>query len=93
MSDFANQAKACIMIPNPYLTGGHQLKNAEVFENAKAAVVINEAEMDEKLAETIKKLLDDREYRQQLGQNLKQLLPKQNAALALANLVVEIAQR
>src|SRR5690606_37602477 len=27
MADMAVQGKACIVVPNPYLTGGHQLKN------------------------------------------------------------------
>jgi UDP-N-acetylglucosamine--N-acetylmuramyl-(pentapeptide) pyrophosphoryl-undecaprenol N-acetylglucosamine transferase len=38
-------AKPTILVPNAALTGGHQIKNAAVYEDAKAAVVLVEDEM------------------------------------------------
>ncbi len=35
IAEFAVQAKACILIPSPYLTGGHQLKNAQYLNIKK----------------------------------------------------------
>lgn len=43
--ELAALAKPTILIPNAALTGGHQLKNAAVYADAKAAVVLNEDEM------------------------------------------------
>ena len=43
--ELAALAKPTILIPNAKLTGGHQLKNAAVYEQAGAVRVINEDEM------------------------------------------------
>ena len=41
--ELAALAKPSIIIPNANLTGGHQLKNAEVYHQAKAIVVLDDA--------------------------------------------------
>ena len=38
-------AKPTILVPNAALTGGHQIKNAAVYEDAKAAIVLVEDDM------------------------------------------------
>ncbi len=43
--ELASLAKPTILIPNAKLTGGHQIKNANVYKNAGAVVVIGEDEM------------------------------------------------
>lgn len=47
LAEFAAQHKACVVIPNPFLTGGHQLKNAEVLRDQKAAVILDDAGLRE----------------------------------------------
>ena len=47
-------AKPTILVPNAALTGGHQIKNAAVYEDAKAAIVLVEDDM----IDTPKMLLD-----------------------------------
>ncbi|MDQ5886341.1 MAG: UDP-N-acetylglucosamine--N-acetylmuramyl-(pentapeptide) pyrophosphoryl-undecaprenol [Patescibacteria group bacterium] len=42
LTEFAAQQKACIIIPNPQLTGGHQLKNAESLANQGAITQISD---------------------------------------------------
>ncbi len=42
LAEFAVQAKPCIVIPNPLLTGGHQLKNAQALQKRKAVIVVSE---------------------------------------------------
>lgn len=46
MQELAALAKPVIMVPNPYLTGGHQLKNARVYEEADAALVVDEKALE-----------------------------------------------
>jgi UDP-N-acetylglucosamine--N-acetylmuramyl-(pentapeptide) pyrophosphoryl-undecaprenol N-acetylglucosamine transferase len=43
--ELASLAKPTILIPNAKLTGGHQLKNAAVYVEARAVVVLNEDAM------------------------------------------------
>ena len=45
--ELASLAKPTILIPNAKLTGGHQLKNAEVYEKVDAVLIINEEKMVE----------------------------------------------
>ena len=44
--ELAALAKPTILIPNGYLTGGHQLKNAAVYAEKGAVSIINEDELD-----------------------------------------------
>jgi UDP-N-acetylglucosamine--N-acetylmuramyl-(pentapeptide) pyrophosphoryl-undecaprenol N-acetylglucosamine transferase len=59
--ELAALAKPTILIPNGKLTGGHQLKNAAVYHDAKAVKVIDETELisdPEVLVRTIKSVID-----------------------------------
>lgn len=94
IADFAYQEKACIVIPNPYLTGGHQLHNAKVYQDAEAALIIQESEMlkdPEVIEKAVKMLLEDGKKRKMLASNLGELSPKQNSSAAIADLLEEIA--
>lgn len=42
LAEFAAQGKACIVVPNPQLTGGHQLKNADQLAAHGAIKVVHE---------------------------------------------------
>ena len=79
------------MVPNPLLTGGHQLKNAELWHTEKAAVIIDENVVRNEpdvLRAHVQQLLDDPNAREQLGRQLSQLTVK-DAAAALAGLMLE----
>jgi len=43
--ELAALAKPTIIVPNAALTGGHQLKNAAVYEEAQVAIVLDEDDM------------------------------------------------
>lgn len=45
LAEFALQGKACIVIPSPFLVGGHQLHNAQYLAEQGAAVVVSEADL------------------------------------------------
>ncbi len=89
MSEFAALKKACIFVPNPDLTGGHQLDNAKIIEQAKAAVIVDETEALKKpdiLERQIEKLLNSVSSRKDLGSKLNNLLPD-NASDMIADLL------
>jgi UDP-N-acetylglucosamine--N-acetylmuramyl-(pentapeptide) pyrophosphoryl-undecaprenol N-acetylglucosamine transferase len=73
IAELAASKKACIFIPNPVLTGGHQSKNADILTKNNAAVVITENDLDHgigKLKSSVEVLLKDKAKRTQLGDNL-----------------------
>lgn len=94
IAEFASQQKACIVVPNPLLTGAHQVKNAQILHKAHAVKLINEAELKANpdiLTQSIQELLDFSEKRQELARNLTSLI-KPNAAGELAKLIVKCAE-
>lgn len=91
VADLGAQSKACIIVPNPYLTGGHQLKNAQVYQDAEAAVIVSEDDLNtpDVVYRAISELLKDEGKRQILASNLHKLIPEKSAAVALAELLEE----
>ncbi len=44
--ELAALAKPTVLVPNAQLTGGHQLKNARMYEDSGATVVLDESELE-----------------------------------------------
>lgn len=84
---------ATILVPNGQLTGGHQLKNAQVYAEAGAAVIINEdiiSRDSELLYQKINSLLNDKAKRYKLSQNIAEF-SRPNAAFDIAKKILEVA--
>jgi UDP-N-acetylglucosamine--N-acetylmuramyl-(pentapeptide) pyrophosphoryl-undecaprenol N-acetylglucosamine transferase len=93
MIELASMGKPTIIVPHPHLTGGHQLKNAEVYEKANAAVVLQEEDiiLDQRvLLKALADLFAHIDKRRALARNLHRF-SKPEAALDLAALIVEAA--
>lgn len=93
LAEFALQGKACIVIPAPFLTGGHQLKNAEYLARKQAALVIDQEELmadPHRLAKNVSELLRDSAQRVTLGRGLHDFA-KPDATEELASLILEVA--
>ncbi|HET7059816.1 MAG TPA: UDP-N-acetylglucosamine--N-acetylmuramyl-(pentapeptide) pyrophosphoryl-undecaprenol N-acetylglucosamine transferase [Candidatus Saccharimonadales bacterium] len=93
LAEFAVQGKACVVVPSAFLTGGHQLKNAEYLAERGAALVLDEKELSadaNRLAKQLSELLRDPARREQLGRNLA-AFAKPGAAKELANLIIKQA--
>ncbi len=91
LAELGVQGKACIVVPNPLLTGGHQLKNAEYLSQHKAVEVVDEAKVNrnpEFLQTAIQELLQDSLKRQALGATLRKLTVP-DAAQRLALILLE----
>lgn len=91
MAELGVQGKACIVVPNPLLTGGHQLTNAKVWQDQSAAKILDENSLKQSsklLLESINTLLDDAEQRKILASNLQRLTVT-DAAQKLAELILE----
>ena len=90
LAEFAAQAKACVIIPSPFLAAGHQLKNAEELSRHQAAVVLSEEIKSDELTGIIGELLGDPARRTELGDNFHKLAVP-DAAERLANLILRVA--
>lgn len=93
MVELAAMAKPVIIVPNPVLAGGHQLKNAEVFQKADAAVIVPEEDIILDQRVMLKALVDiftNGARRRTIAKNLH-AFAKPDAALDMAALIAEAA--
>lgn len=90
LAELAAAAKACIIIPSPYLTGGHQLKNAAELGGKDAAVVADEQIQTDELLAMVGELLSDDHRRFELARNLF-ASGRPDAAAKLAAIIISTA--
>lgn len=90
IAELAVLAKPTILVPNPKLVEGHQLKNAQMLADKQAAVVLDEFALEQdsqQFGQVINQLLGDSDKRARLSHNIGQFANPQ-AALTLAELIV-----
>jgi UDP-N-acetylglucosamine--N-acetylmuramyl-(pentapeptide) pyrophosphoryl-undecaprenol N-acetylglucosamine transferase len=90
MAELAAAAKACIVIPSPFLTGGHQMKNAEELAAQDAIVQLPEETTPDELLALINNLLSNDSRRFELARNLY-VTSKPDASKNLAALILKTA--
>lgn len=94
MAEFAAQSKACVVVPNPQLTGGHQLKNAKVLADRKAVRLVSEENLKDDpraLMPALTELLDHPDKARALGAKLASFA-NPDASERLAVLLLKIAE-
>lgn len=90
LAELAIQAKACIVIPSPFLAAGHQLKNAEALARRGAIEVVANNAPAKQLLTITRKLLNSQPRRRQLATKLA-ATAKPRATSRLAKLIVQVA--
>jgi UDP-N-acetylglucosamine--N-acetylmuramyl-(pentapeptide) pyrophosphoryl-undecaprenol N-acetylglucosamine transferase len=93
LAEFAIQGKACIVIPSAFLTGGHQMKNAEYLEDQNAVIVSNEIDLVDnanRLAKQVSDLLEDNKKQTELSSNLSEFA-RPDATRQIADIILDIA--
>jgi len=88
--ELAALAKPSVIIPNANLTGGHQLKNAEVYRQAKAVVVLDDSRLKAEplsLVDVLNATLLNKPLMKRLSVNIAEFA-KPNAAKDMAKLIV-----
>ncbi len=81
--------KPVILVPSPNVTEDHQTKNAMALVEKNAAVLIKDNEANNKLIESILKLISDNELRKNLQNNIGKLA-KTDAADKIAGHIYDI---
>lgn len=93
--ELAAMAMPTILVPNGRLTGGHQLKNAKVYEDAQAAMVIDEVAFEKQpklYSQAIISLLANPAQRKQFSRNIKAFARPQ-AARDVADIILAIYKK
>lgn len=91
LAEFATAGKACLLIPSPFLAGGHQLKNATSLSKIGAVEVIDNDATAQVLLDKTLDLLKDNVKRQRLAKKLS-ATATDNAALKLARILVDVTK-
>jgi UDP-N-acetylglucosamine--N-acetylmuramyl-(pentapeptide) pyrophosphoryl-undecaprenol N-acetylglucosamine transferase len=92
LAELGSAGKACIIIPSPYLTGGHQLRNAEELAKLDAAVIASEDIEPDELLVLVSELLNNDHRRFELARNLFGTV-QPDAAAKLATVILQIAKQ
>ena len=90
LAEIGTIGKPAVIIPNPYLTGGHQLKNAELFSADGSAVIVNEHQALENprfLSSEVQKLIDSPDLRNKISDKLYKKT-KKNASSKIAYILI-----
>lgn len=93
--ELAATQKPTILIPNPKLTGGHQVKNAKVYGDAGAVKVLDEDDLEERpelLVDGVKEILDNPTETKKMAKKFLSFA-KPDAAADVAKLILEAAKR
>lgn len=92
VSEIAAIAKPVIFIPSPNVTDDHQTKNAMVFVNHKAALLVKDDVARESLGSALFALIDDKNARSEMCENLKKLAMP-DAAKSIAKKIIELREK
>lgn len=91
INELAALGKPTILVPNPDLTGGHQLKNAQVYADMKAAVIFDDAKLavSGELSRVVRQILASAESRAELSMNIHKFA-RPTAAQDMARLILSV---
>lgn len=88
ISELSILGKACILVPSPNVAEDHQTKNAMALSEKNAAVLIRDAEANERLLQTAITLVDNETEKEKLSDNISKFAKPD----ALVNIVDQIKQ-
>jgi len=92
VAELAASGKPSILVPFPFATDDHQLRNAQAFENAGAAKLVLDRDLTgAKLFELVTALARDRESLERMGAAARRLAHP-GAATRAAEILEEVAQ-
>ncbi|HEX5797060.1 MAG TPA: UDP-N-acetylglucosamine--N-acetylmuramyl-(pentapeptide) pyrophosphoryl-undecaprenol N-acetylglucosamine transferase [Candidatus Saccharimonadales bacterium] len=95
ITEVGMQKKPLIIVPNPYLSGGHQIKNSKIYEEKQAVLVINEhkaLEDPKLLPAAVTNVINSPDLAAKLSKNLYALIRK-DASKKIARLLIDIARK
>ena len=89
ISELSCVGKPLLLIPSPNVTANHQFHNAQALVNQKAALLLEEKELEEKFKDCFSKWINDESQLQEAQTNLKRLA-KADATKTIINEIQEL---
>jgi UDP-N-acetylglucosamine--N-acetylmuramyl-(pentapeptide) pyrophosphoryl-undecaprenol N-acetylglucosamine transferase len=89
--EVAAAGKPAVLVPYPYATGDHQTKNAQYFQRAGGAVVVQESELGT-VPSLVRSLLDDPARLAAMGEAMR-TVARPDAADEIAEALLELVRR
>jgi UDP-N-acetylglucosamine--N-acetylmuramyl-(pentapeptide) pyrophosphoryl-undecaprenol N-acetylglucosamine transferase len=91
VSELAAAGKPSVLVPFPFAADDHQLKNAQAFERAGAAILSLDREWTgARMFETVRGLMEDRSRMRAMGENARRLA-RPGAARRAAQILIDTA--
>ena len=81
ISELCSIGKPVILIPSPNVAENHQFKNAQSLVNKNAALLVNDADSNDKLVDSIISLYKDDDLKEKLSINIKKMEVKNSASI------------
>lgn len=92
IAEIGHMKKPLILVPNPYLTGAHQIKNAKALQKLDAVIVIDEHKALEEhalISDAVYDLLKSQDLRENLQEKLYSLTQK-DATKKISNILTKV---
>jgi len=89
LSELCALGKPSILVPSPNVAEDHQKKNAMTLENNRAAVLVEEVEIDRQLFHELNELIQDKDKQRLLSESAKQL-HRPDATEKIVDIIEEI---
>lgn len=92
--ELASLSKPTILIPNAKLSGGHQLKNAEVYQKSRAAIVVNEDDLVENpniIVDAVSNVFSDKKGTEKMARIFSSFA-RPDAAKEVADMIISSAK-
>lgn len=92
ISEICATGKPTIFVPLPSAAEDHQTKNAKALADRNAALLVRDADANEKLTETVLQLAEDKELQGELSRNIFKLA-RTNAAEKIAEEILNLVNQ
>jgi UDP-N-acetylglucosamine--N-acetylmuramyl-(pentapeptide) pyrophosphoryl-undecaprenol N-acetylglucosamine transferase len=87
--EIAAAGRPAVLVPYPFATADHQVKNAEFFVRAGGAIMVRELDLDD-VPDIVRSLLDDPDRRERMSEAMLRVA-RPDAADAIADELVALA--
>ena len=91
ISELCCVGKPIILVPSPNVAENHQYKNAQSLVNKKAALLVEDAQANRKLVNTLEELLRNEDLKASLSSNIKKLAVT-DAADRIAKIALDLVK-
>ncbi|MAW21275.1 MAG: undecaprenyldiphospho-muramoylpentapeptide beta-N-acetylglucosaminyltransferase [Flavobacteriales bacterium] len=91
ISELCCVGKPLILVPSPNVSENHQFKNAQSLVNKNAAILVEDANANRKLVDTLEDLIKNKDLKRSLSSNIKKIAVV-DAAERIAKIALDLVK-